>query len=167
MSTEPGLVRQIYRSGAVTVVLRLVIGGLFIFMGLKKAMDPVEFLKLIREYQMFPDSAWWLLNFTVATLPWVETLCGLLLVLGIRLRGTALLIMAMLAVFTPMVFLRGLTIHEQEHKAFCDIYFDCGCGMGEVNYCWKLAENTALFLGAVWILLSRSRRFYLHIQFVR
>ena len=76
-------------------------------------------------------------------------LCGLLLVLGIRLRGTALLIMAMLAVFTPMIFLRGLAIHEQQHTPLCGIYFDCGCGAGVVNFCVKLAENTALFLGAL------------------
>ena len=167
MSDEPGLIRQVYRSGAVTVVFRLVIGGLFIYMGLKKAIAPVDFLHLIREYKMFPDSVWWLLNFTVATLPWVEMLCGLLLVLGMRLRGTALLIMTMLAVFTPMIFLRGQAIYAQQQIDWCKISFDCGCGAGVVNFCAKLAENTALFLGALCILFSRKRRFYLHVQFVR
>jgi uncharacterized membrane protein YphA (DoxX/SURF4 family) len=166
MSTEPGLVRQFSRSDAMIVLFRLVIGGLFIYMGIVKAMAPVTFLKLIRQYEMFPDSVWWLLNFTVATLPWIEILCGLLLILGVNLRGTALLIMVMLAVFTPMIFLRGQAIHAKDHLSFCKIYFDCGCGAGVVNFCWKMAENIALFLAALCILLSRSRRFYLRIQFV-
>lgn len=167
MSTEPGLVRRFYRSGAPMVFCRLAIGGLFIYMGIKKAMEPVTFLKLIREYEMFPDGLWWLLNFTAATLPWVETLCGLLLILGVARRGTALLIMAMLSVFMPMILLRGLGIHNAHDTPFCSIYFDCGCGAGIVNFCWKMAEDIALFFAALLILLSRLHRFYLRIEFVR
>lgn len=161
MSDQPGLLGRIDRSGVPMLVCRLVIGGLFIRMGLVKAMDPVGFLKLIREYEMFPDNVWWLLNFTVATLPWIEVLSGYLLILGIGLRGNGTLILFMLAVFTPMIFLRGMAIHGEQQISFCRIYFDCGCGAGVVNVCWKLAENIALFGGALYILLSRSTRFAL------
>lgn len=167
MNSEPGMIRRLYRSGALMVFCRLAIGLLFVYMGFKKAMDPVTFLKLVREYEMFPDNIWWLLNFTVATLPWVEILCGLLLLLGIAHRGTALLVMVMLSVFTPMIWLRGLGIHDAEHIPFCRIIFDCGCGAGPVNFCWKMAENIALFLAAALILFSRIHRFYLRVEFVR
>lgn len=161
MSDQPGLLGRIDRTGVPLLLCRLAIGALFIYMGIVKAREPVTFLKLIREYEMVPDGGWWFLNWSVATLPWIEILCGLLLVLGVGLRGTALVIMAMLAVFTPAIVLRGLGIHNTEQLAFCKIYFDCGCGAGVVNFCGKLAENTALFLGALLILFSRSQRFCL------
>lgn len=161
MKDRPGLLMRAHRTGVPLLLCRLAIGGLFIYMGIVKAMDPVTFLKLIREYDMVSDAFWWFLNLSVATLPWIETLCGLLLILGVGLRGTALVVMVMLAVFTPAIFVRGLSIHNAERLALCKVYFDCGCGAGIVNFCWKLAENIAVFLGSLLILLSRSPRFCL------
>ena len=161
MNERPGLLGRVNRSGVPALLCRLTIGGMFIWMGLVKAMDPVTFIKLIRQYDIVPDSGWWFLNVSVATLPWLEILCGLLLVLGVGIRGTAVLVMAMLAFFTPMVFMRGLGIHHAEQIPFCQVYFDCGCGAGIVNLCYKLAENTILFLAAAFVLISGSVRFCL------
>jgi putative oxidoreductase len=167
MSEQPGLLSRVDQTGVPLLLCRLALGGLFIWMGLVKARAPGDFLKLIYQYHMIPDSAWWLLNLTAATLPWVETCCGVLLVLGVALRGTALTLMAMLAVFTPAVLIRALGIYHAKAIAFCAIKFDCGCGAGEVYICSKLAENTALFLAAVLILISRSRRFCLRPRLIR
>jgi uncharacterized membrane protein YphA (DoxX/SURF4 family) len=122
---------------------------------------PVQFFKLIREYEMFPPRAWRLLNFTVVVMPWVEVLCGVLLVLGIGVRGAAGLLLALLVMFTSMIILRG--IHEQHARqiAFCAIQFNCGCGAGVVWICHKIPENLALILFAAVCLLSRSDRFCL------
>jgi uncharacterized membrane protein YphA (DoxX/SURF4 family) len=161
MSEQPGLLARIDRTGVPLLLCRLALGTLFIIMGLKKAIAPAVFMNLIRQYNAIPDGVWWLLNFTAITLPWVETFCGLLLIMGVALRGTALTLMAMLAVFTPAVLIRGLGIYHAKEIAFCTIRFDCGCGAGPVWICTKLVENTALFLGAVIILASRSTRFCL------
>jgi uncharacterized membrane protein YphA (DoxX/SURF4 family) len=166
VSDQPGLLGRIDRTGVPLLLCRLVIGGLFIRMGLVKAVDPAAFMHLIREYHMVPDGGWWFLNLAAALLPWVETFCGYMLIFGVGLRGTALVIIAMLAVFTPAIVLRGVGLHNTEHLAFCKIAFDCGCGAGVVNFCWKLVENAALFLGALLILLSRSQRFCLRARLV-
>jgi uncharacterized membrane protein YphA (DoxX/SURF4 family) len=138
------------------VVVRWGIGLLFIYMGLNKALDPVGFLKLVRQYDLV-DSAW-LLNSVAATLPWFEVFCGALLVAGIGIRGTALVLILMLAPFTGIVIERAMDIQGALGIAFCAVKFDCGCGTGEVLICRKIIENTLLFLGCVWLMTGRGQR---------
>lgn len=124
------------------LLARWLLGALFVYMGMNKALHPEEFLKIIRQYDMVQTPV--LLNLIAATLPWFEVLCGLLLVLGVAVRGAALLLVAMLIPFTLLVLRRALAIHAAGDIAFCAIKFDCGCGAGEVFICRKLAENTLL-----------------------
>lgn len=130
---------------------RWLLGGVFVYLGLNKALHPVEFLKLVREYQILDYAP--VLTFVAATLPWVEVVCGLLLVAGVAVRGTAALLLAMLVGFTAAIVERALGLQGATGLPFCAVAFDCGCGAGEVLVCRKLAENTvlALFaLGQVW-----------------
>lgn len=138
---------------------RWILGALFLYMGLNKALEPVEFLKLVREYGIM--NAPWGLNLVAAVLPWLEAFSGLLLLLGVAVRGTALLVAGMLVPFTLVVLHRALAIHEAGTLAFCAIKFDCGCGTGEVFICRKLAENTFLALLAFTLAFVRQHRFCL------
>jgi len=147
-----------------SLAARLVLGGLFIYMGLAKALHPVDFLKLVREYELFDN--YFLLNFVAASLPWFEVFCGLLLVLGIAVRGSALAVLAMLAPFTVVVILRALDIAHTEGKPFCAVKFDCGCGTGEILICRKIAENFLLMLMCAWLLYSRGRLLALRFDLV-
>jgi len=122
---------------------------------------PVEFLKQMRQYRVFSDRMWPLMNLTAVALPWVETLCGLFLLAGVAVRGAALTLLAMLLAFTPMVLLRGLELQAAGGLALCQVRFDCGCGAGEVALCAKLAENTAMILLSVLALMSSAGRFCL------
>ena len=70
------------------VLARWVLGAVFLHMGLNKALHPVDFLKLLRQYDFVQSSL--LLNSMAAALPWFEVFCGLLLLLGVAVRGTAL-----------------------------------------------------------------------------
>src|SRR5664279_4416863 len=80
---------------AAAVLGRWWLGGVFIFMGLHKALPhPEAFLKLVNQYDMVTTP--FLLNSIGAALPWFEVFCGLLLLAGVAVRGTALAIMAML-----------------------------------------------------------------------
>jgi uncharacterized membrane protein YphA (DoxX/SURF4 family) len=135
---------------------RWALGGLFIYMGLSKALDPVSFLKLLRQYNMFDSSL--ALNAIALGLPWFEVFCGVLLLAGIAARGTALLLTLMLAAFTVVIVRRAMGIHDLQHIAFCAIKFDCGCGGGEVYMCRKIPENIGLILLSVYILLSTPAR---------
>ncbi len=161
MSDQPGLLRRIDASGVPLLLARLILGALFIIMGWNKAVQPGEFLKLTRTYQMIPDSMPELLNLTAITLPWLEIFCGVLLIAGIALRGTALLLIGMLVFFTGAVIARAIGIYNAQDIAFCAIKFDCGCGSGEQYICHKVPENLGLLALSFVVLLSRSRRFAL------
>ena len=126
------------------VLSRWVLGALFIYMGWTKAVHPEAFLKLLRQYELTSNS--FLLNSIAAGLPWFEFFCGLLLLAGVAVRGTALLLLLMLFPFTAVVLHRALAIADLQHLAFCAVRFDCGCGQGEVLICRKLVENTILIL---------------------
>src|SRR5207247_8808433 len=93
-----------------------------------------------------------LLNLTASLLPWLEVFCGVLLLLGVAVRGVALMLVAMLIPFTIMVLLRALHLQEANHLPFCAIKFDCGCGAGEVFICRKLGEMTLLVLASTGLI---------------
>ena len=140
----------------VTVPARWLLGALFVYVGLNKALHPVEFLKLVWQYDLVQTP--WMLNAIAAALPWFEVFCGLLLIAGVAVRGSALMLMAMLVPFTIVVFQRALALHAALSIPFCAVKFDCGCGTGEVFICRKLAENLLLLLLAGWLLAGHGRR---------
>jgi len=126
----------------VAALARWVLGALFLYMGLTKALHPEEFLKLVRQYDLVSNSL--LLNSIAAVLPWFEAFCGLLLLAGVAVRGTAILLVVMLVPFTLLVLKRALAIAGAQGLPFCVVKFDCGCGAGEVLICNKLLENCLL-----------------------
>ncbi|KIH76198.1 Methylamine utilisation protein MauE [Geoalkalibacter ferrihydriticus] len=93
---------------------RLSLGGIFLYAGWIKAADVTAFAGSVANYQILPYS--W--NFLVAaTLPYVEILAGILLILNQRVRPAALVIGGLNLVFIIVlatVIARGLDI-------------DCGC----------------------------------------
>jgi uncharacterized membrane protein YphA (DoxX/SURF4 family) len=161
VSQRPGLLARMDHTGIPLLLARLVLGGLLVYMGVSKIGDPVHFLKLMRQYQALPASPPYFLNAVAVVLPWVETVCGLALILGAAVRGAGLIAAIMLVSFTPLILLRGLELYHQGGVSFCGVNFDCGCGAGPVFLCNKLAENVGLFVLALLALFSRSRRFCL------
>lgn len=93
---------------------RLLLGGLFLYAGLIKGSDVTAFAGNVANFQLLPYS--W--NYLVAaTLPAVEAIAGLLLVVNCRVRPAAVAIGALNLVFMVAlvsVIARGLDI-------------DCGC----------------------------------------
>ena len=146
------------------VLARWSLGLLFIQMGLSKALHPVEFLKLVRQYEMVTNP--YLLTFIAASLPWFEVFCGMLLALGIAVRGAAFMSLVMLIPFTALVFQRAWGIHAASGQPFCAIRFDCGCGNGEVLICHKLIENSLLMLVSAALLVLRQHRLCLWAKLV-
>ncbi len=138
------------------VLARWLLGVFFIYMGLNKALHPDRFLKLVHQYDMVTNP--FLLNSIAATLPWFEVFCGLLLVLGVAVRGSALMLVLMLVPFTLIVFRRALAIAATQGIPFHLIKFDCGCGAGEVIIWHKIVENCFFLLLACWLIAGRGRR---------
>ena len=138
------------------VLARWLLGAVFLYMGLNKALHPVEFLKMVRQYDMVQSSL--LLNSIAAALPWFEIFCGLLLLAGVAVRGTAVMLIVMLLPFTVLVFRRALAIQSALSIPFCAVKFDCGCGTGEVFICRKLLENFLFIVFSIWLLAGYSRK---------
>jgi len=139
------------------VLVRWLAGALFIYLGLHKALHPVEFLKLVHQYGFV--SNYWLLNAIAAAVPWFEVFCGMLLLTGVAVRGTALVLVLMLVPFTWVVWQHALALQSASHIPFCAVKFDCGCGAGEEFICWKLLENIILAAVLLWLLFGRRRDF--------
>ena len=155
-----GAARPAFSPGdALTVVARWALAGVFLYLGAEKALQPVEFLKLLRQFGIFETP--WLLNLTAAALPWFEIVCGLLLLLGVAVRGAALVVLGLLVPFTVFVLLRALELRGASGLALCAIKFDCGCGAGEVFACRKLAENALLMVLSLGLVVSGRDRFCL------
>jgi uncharacterized membrane protein YphA (DoxX/SURF4 family) len=138
------------------VLARWLLGAAWVGMGISKALHPVDFLKLVRAYEIVQNYFW--LNSIAAVLPWFEIFCGLLLLAGIAVRGTALLLVLMLVSFTGVVFHRALDIMSAQAIPFWAVKFDCGCGTGEVFIWQKLLENSGLILLSLWLLSGPGRK---------
>lgn len=95
-------------------VSRLLLAGVFIYAGLVKADDLVVFAGQVANYQLLPY-AW---NYLVAaTLPYLEILCGILLLLNRRVRPAVLVLFVLNLTF--MLALTSLLVRG--------IDIDCGC----------------------------------------
>jgi uncharacterized membrane protein YphA (DoxX/SURF4 family) len=94
-----------------TVVLRLLLGAVFLYASFDKIMHPEAFAQSVYNYQILPDST---VNLVALALPWLELLLGLCLVAGFWLPGVTVISTGLLAVFTGAMVLneiRGLDIH--------------------------------------------------------
>jgi putative oxidoreductase len=92
------------------LALRLLLGGLFVFSGLTKIIEPAAFATDVGNYRLLPHAT---IHLLAITLPWVELLAGLMLALGIWTRASAMVISVLMIVFTIAVsqaLARGLDI---------------------------------------------------------
>jgi len=136
------------RNKSVLLVFRLVVGGVFIWAGLLKILDPLEFAQNIANYRVFsPD----LSLLTAIVLPWLEILCGVLVIFGIIRSASSLLLSGLLAAFLVLIMVtifRGLDV-------------DCGCfgSLGRhVDYRLLLTDIVLLYLTLNIFVSSLSRR---------
>ena len=90
------------------------VGFIFIYASLDKIAAPAYFAGTIQNYQLLPDA---LINLVAIILPWLELICGVLLLTGIWHRSAALIVSFLMIAFIiaiTSVIIRGLDI-------------ECGC----------------------------------------
>lgn len=128
------------------MLLRIALGGVFIYAAIPKIADPVAFAGSVAAYRILPY--FW--NYVAAAvLPFLELICGVLLVLGIRVRTGALIIGALNLVFMlalASAIVRGLDI-------------DCGCfrqGGGQTTP-WLALARDVVFLAMTGAVLRCER----------
>ena len=112
------------------LVLRLYIGGLFIYASMYKINYTAEFADTIASYQIVPYVA---VNIIAVVLPWVELISGVLLVAGIRARSAVVFIGLMLIMFSIAIFINLMR----------DASISCGCfhTIGEKINWWTLVRD--------------------------
>jgi putative oxidoreductase len=128
---------------------RLYLGGVFIFASWHKIADPAAFAVDIATYQILPLG---LVNPMAIALPWLELVAGLMLVIGFRTRAAALLIAAMMAMFTAAIAIavgKGLDM-------------SCGCfasqGAAEDPISWlTIVRDSGWLLLALYVLFLDGR----------
>jgi uncharacterized membrane protein YphA (DoxX/SURF4 family) len=93
---------------------RVILGALFIYASLDKILDPLSFAQIIHHYRISPPD---LINFIAITLPWVEFIAGLFLIIGVKIKGSSLTIIASLIFFIVILSITAIR----------GINVSCGC----------------------------------------
>ncbi|MFN0131352.1 MAG: MauE/DoxX family redox-associated membrane protein [Phycisphaerales bacterium] len=137
------------------LVLRLVLGGVFLFAASIKLGDPQAVSEGIQAFRIpgIPDH---LIIIGSYALPWTELLAGLALVLGLWTRASSLVIAAMLLLFIGAVY----SIIAREIHAECGCFgkFRLLCEAKKVGWC-KIGENTIMLLMALALVTLGGGRF--------
>jgi putative oxidoreductase len=125
-------------------IVDLIVGGIFIYAGAIKVLDPVQFATDIDNYKILP----WPISVGLAFyLPWLEIFSGLALILRRLYLGGLSILTALVAVFlaaTIAAKIRGLDI-------------TCGC-FGHASQNWNFPAHLAVDLAILGALLVLSFR---------
>ncbi|MBI9073340.1 MAG: DoxX family membrane protein [Melioribacteraceae bacterium] len=131
------------------LISRLILSLVFIFAGIEKIISPELFAESINNYRLFPLFT---INLIAITIPWIELVTGICLLLGITIKDNLKIINSLMLFFILIVFisvLRGLDI-------------DCGCygtnAAQKVGFI-KILENIILFLMGLQIYLCENHLF--------
>jgi len=92
------------------IVLRLIVGGFFVYASLDKLLNQEAFARAIYNYKFLPDI---FINIQAIVMPYAELVAGILLIIGIFKRGSSLIISIMLIIFLialTQAYYRGLDI---------------------------------------------------------
>ena len=119
-----------FRSNIIWRIVDLIIGSVFIYAGVIKALDPIGFANDIDNYKILP----WAVGVRLAFyLPWLEILCGLALIARRLYLGGLSILTALTSIFivaTVAAKVRGLDI-------------TCGC-FGHASKNWGFTTHLTL-----------------------
>jgi uncharacterized membrane protein YphA (DoxX/SURF4 family) len=135
------------------LLFRLILGGVLFAAGYLKIFTPAKSQMAVRAYELLPIS---IANFLGIALPWLEVGFGVLLILGIAVRLSAIVGGLLMVVFIAAIsqaWARGLSI-------------DCGCFGGggtvdpsETKYLSEILRDTGLALMALYLVRYPLTRF--------
>ncbi len=110
------------------MLCRILVGSVFIYAAIYKIADPCDFAKAINGYHILPPA---LINLQAVFLPWMEIICGVLIIQGAAARASSVLICGMLMLFITAIgvnLLRGIS-------------FECGCFGAKKDICDMIVRH--------------------------
>jgi putative oxidoreductase len=126
------------------LVLRIVLGGIFVYAAWVKLRDPWELYALaINSYEVLPL---WAVEVVARSLPWLELAIGVGLIAGIWLRISATVTSLLLMVFFGLMvraFAKGMQIN-------------CGCFGGTDIISWRTLLRDGSMLAASLLLTAMA-----------
>jgi uncharacterized membrane protein YphA (DoxX/SURF4 family) len=160
MNGESGIRRAISSTlygNKLTVVIRILLGAMLVFSGSLKMVDPGAFGKVIARYEILPEI---LIAYAAIIVPALELLVGLALLIGFKVRASALI-----AVFLMAAFIVFMAVNVAGDRRF-----DCGCfnlrilglDFTETVSPWLIVRNVIFLAG--FALLFRARRHLLSLE---
>lgn len=132
------------------LVLRLVIGAVFIYASYDKLLNPEEFAKAVNNYKILPYG---MVNIMAIVIPYIELFTGILLIFGLYTRGSAMVFIILLIVFIAALVnaqVRGLDI-------------SCGCFSLETSsekgdILIRIIEDILLLAGTIIVYIYSNRK---------
>jgi len=135
------------------ILLRLILGGVYVYVAWNKLINAEEFAKAIKNYDMLPLQA---INIIAITLPYIELFAGLFLIFGFYKKGSSAILGITLVVFIialTSAYARGLNI-------------DCGCGFtsttqetsSKTDLLVRIFEDILMLIGVVIIFLFGEKK---------
>lgn len=127
---------------AVLLIVRVALGALFMFAAWMKLKNPQAFADSVLAFKIF-GQADHLVVLTTFVVPWLEMICGVLLVLGLWSRAGALALCAQLLIFTGGII--SVLVRKLDVTCGCFGEYEWPC-TGPVAMC-HVGRNAVLLLG--------------------
>lgn len=103
--------KKLFSNKIFTIIVRLILGGLFIYASMDKMANMGDFAKVIHNYKILPVS---LENLLAIFLPWLEFVTGLFIMTGKYSKGALFIYNVFLCIFIlalTQALIRGLDIN--------------------------------------------------------
>ncbi len=133
----------------IAIIIRLILGFLFIYASLDKIIYPSKFAEVIYNYRLLPVE---LVNICAILVPWIEVFIGVMLLIGIWVDASAFMLSSITFVFTFLIIsaiFRGLNI-------------ECGCFSLDAEgslVSWKrVIEDIFILIGGLYLVWFNWKR---------
>ncbi|MGH7243528.1 MAG: DoxX family protein [Phycisphaerales bacterium] len=128
----------------VLFLCRIAVACLFLFAAYQKLFEsadaPQKFALAINSFKILPEH---LVHLAAGAVPWIEVICGILLIVGFWTRAAATLLAAMVAVFTVAV--ASVLLRHMSLTCGCFGKFSLLCAHDKMSWC-KIGENAIILV---------------------